>query len=112
MPICVGDRVQVSGGYDFEPRWLGGRPSVSGVVVKWVPGQNEAPGCVIRLDEVITTEGDVRGARETHTGRFLVLEPSPSSASQSRNRNRALSRTLRVAGERPDSVSAVSQPST
>jgi hypothetical protein len=74
MTIAVGDRVQVAGGYDFEPQWLGGLASVSGIVVKWIPGQNQAPGCVIRLDEPLTAEGDVRGVRETRTGSYLVLE--------------------------------------
>jgi hypothetical protein len=73
MSIAVGDQVRVSGGYDFEPQWLGNREFVSGVVLKWIPGQNETPGCVISLDEALTAEGDVHGVRETRTGSFLVL---------------------------------------
>jgi hypothetical protein len=70
----VGGPIKVSGGYDFEPEWLGNRSHVTGVVAKWIPGQNTQPACVIRLDEPLTATGDVRGKRESRTGSHLVLE--------------------------------------
>jgi hypothetical protein len=71
----VGDRIEVSGGYGFEPDWLGGRAKVAGLVAKWIPGQNSQPACVLLLDEPLTAVGDVKGKRESRTGSFLVLEP-------------------------------------
>jgi hypothetical protein len=70
----VGDRVAVSGGYEYEPEWLGGRAEVTGEVVQWIPGQNAQPACVVRLDEPLTAAGDVRGTRQSRTGSYLVLE--------------------------------------
>jgi hypothetical protein len=69
----VGDRVSVFGGYEHQPAWLSGRAGVSGLVVKWIPSEGSEPSCVVRLDEPLTAEGDVRGTREVVTGRFLVL---------------------------------------
>ena len=69
-----GTPVTVDGGYDFEPDWLGGRHHIAGHVLKWIPGQNTQPACVVRLDEPLTAKGDVRGRREERTGQFLVLE--------------------------------------
>ncbi len=74
MAIDVGDRVSIIGGYDFEPAWLAGGVSVAGTVLKWIPGQNETPACVLRLDEPLTAEGDVRGKRAVLTGSHVVLE--------------------------------------
>jgi hypothetical protein len=74
MSSNVGARVEVSGGYDFEPGWLAGRSKVAGVVAKWIPGQNSQPACVVMLDEPLTATGDVKGRREVRTGSFLVLE--------------------------------------
>ena len=64
----------ISGGYDFEPQWLGGKQQVTGHVEKWIPGQNTQPACVVRLDELLTATGDVHGKREQRTGGFVVLE--------------------------------------
>jgi hypothetical protein len=47
MAAEVGTRIEVCGGYDFEPEWLGGRTEVAGVIAKWIPGQNSAPACVV-----------------------------------------------------------------
>lgn len=70
----MGARVSVSGGYDFEPPWLGSNDHFAGRVVQWIAGQNDRPACVVELDEAITATGRVRGRREERTGRFLVLE--------------------------------------
>jgi hypothetical protein len=58
--------LQLSGGYDFEPAWLSGRESVEGTVAEFIPGQNDTPAAVLKLEEPITTEGV--------TGDVLVLE--------------------------------------
>lgn len=71
----TGDRIAVSGGYEFEPDWLGGRSEVAGVVAKLIPGQNRLPACVVLLDQPLTASGDVKGKRESRTGSYLVLEP-------------------------------------
>jgi len=69
-----GTPITVGGGYDFEPEWLGALHQVTGHVLKWIPGQNTQPACVVRLDEPLTATGDVRGRRQERTGMFLVLE--------------------------------------
>lgn len=70
----TGQRVRLSGGFEATPSWLGDRPSVTGVVSDWIPGQNEVAACVIELDEPLTTEGDVRGTTAIVTGRHVVLQ--------------------------------------
>jgi hypothetical protein len=70
----AGDRLEVSGGYDFEPNWLDGRAKVEGIVVKRIPGQNVQPACVVLLDEPLTATGDIRGKRESTKGSYLVAE--------------------------------------
>lgn len=64
--LAIGDRVRLGGGYDFELRWLAGRPGHSGVVLAFIPGQNEPPAAVVRLDAPLTVA-------ET-TGEVVVLE--------------------------------------
>lgn len=58
--LQVGDRVQLSGGYSFEPAWLAGRESVEGTVAAFIPGQNGTPDVVVELYEPITYQ-DVTG---------------------------------------------------
>lgn len=74
MTIEVGNRIRLSGGYDFEPQWLGGRSFVEGRVTGWVPGQNEEPACVVLLDDTLSAEGLVHGDRREVTGRHVVLQ--------------------------------------
>lgn len=74
MKFNAGASVVVGGGYDFEPQWLGGRSSVEGVILRWIPGQNTEPACVVLLAGPLTAEGAVGGHRETLTGSHLVLE--------------------------------------
>lgn len=50
----IGDLVRLSGGYHFEPEWLAGMESVRGSVVAFLPGQNENPAAVIKLDELLS----------------------------------------------------------
>lgn len=45
-----------------------------GIIEAWIPGQNDNLACVVKLDSPLTAEGDVRGRRQTVTGRYVVLE--------------------------------------
>ena len=74
MEPAIGNRITVSGGYDFEPEWLAHRSEVTGCVAKWIPGQNAKRACVVRLDEPLTATGNVEGRREPRTGSYLVLQ--------------------------------------
>jgi hypothetical protein len=64
--LQIGDPVQLSGGYDFEPEWLANVECVTGVVITFIPGQNELPAAVIKLDAPISCK--------SVTGDILVLE--------------------------------------
>ena len=71
--LHVGDRMRLSGGYDYEPRWLPYGQSYLGTVVAFIPGQNSQPAAVVKLDRSITVDGV--------TGEMLVLELRYSGAS-------------------------------
>jgi|SRR5688572_14279853 len=64
--LSTADCIRVSGGYDYEPRWLNGKPGLLGTVERFIPGQNAEPAVVVRLDGPITVEG--------YSGDILVLE--------------------------------------
>lgn len=64
--LVVGDRVRLSGGYDYEPRWLPYGQSYMGTLVAFMPGQNSEPAAVVKLDAPITVDAV--------TGEMLVLE--------------------------------------
>lgn len=64
--LVAGDQVELSGGYDPEPAWLGGKSVYTGVVSQFIPGQNSTPAAVVQLDTPITVEGT--------TGDIVVLE--------------------------------------
>jgi hypothetical protein len=74
VTLKLGARIAVSGGYDFQPEWLAERSEVTGHLLKWIPGQNATPACVVHLDEPLTATGDVRGKRKSRKGSYLVLE--------------------------------------
>jgi hypothetical protein len=63
--LKVGDRLKLSGGYE-DLRWLGGRGFTFGTVTALIPGQNDQPAVVARLDEPL----EVAGLR----ARIVVLE--------------------------------------
>jgi hypothetical protein len=56
----IGDRVCLNGGYDFEPQWLGGKSQVQGTITDFIPGQNDTPAIIVRLDAPISMD-DVSG---------------------------------------------------
>ena len=67
-PVQIGDKIELSGGYDYDPLYLKNPPSSkrSGVVVKFIKGQNEKSAAVIKLDHQISGE--------KITGDIVVLE--------------------------------------
>ncbi len=54
--LTIGDRLQLSGGYEPNPTWLSGRALVLGTVTQFIPGQNGSPAVVVHLDETISSE--------------------------------------------------------
>ena len=59
--LRVGDRIWLSGGYD-DAKWLNSNNGYWGTVDYFIPGQNEMPAAVIKLDQRITFEdiiGDI-----------------------------------------------------
>src|SRR5512145_179122 len=64
--LTAGTRVKLSGGYDMEPRWLGGKAAHLATLEGFIPGQGASSAAVVRLDEPITVDG--------LTGSYLVLE--------------------------------------
>jgi hypothetical protein len=62
--LKVGDRVRLYGGYDTEPAW--GRNPLLGTVASFIPGQNDPPAAVVKLDNAVSAEGV--------TGDLIVLE--------------------------------------
>jgi hypothetical protein len=75
--LAPGTRIRLSGGYDFEPRWLRGRENITGTVEGFLPGQGAQPAALVRLDEPITVDD--------HVGAFLVLELRYVGAAWSRS---------------------------
>jgi hypothetical protein len=75
--LRVGDRIQICGGYDYEPAWLVGQPVgyVTGTVAAFIPGQNDQPAAVVTLDEELVLPGGAGEATgRIGRGRFVVLE--------------------------------------
>jgi len=64
--LPVGTRVKLSGGYDAGSTWLGEKQEVYGTLAKFIPGQNDPPAALIKLDEPLAADGV--------TGEFIVLE--------------------------------------
>ena len=62
--LNIGDQLQVGGGYDMEPQWLGGRQYYSGTVKALIPGQNDMPAIVVVLAE--------DAVFEEYAGKYLV----------------------------------------
>lgn len=64
--LSVGDRIRLYGGYDMEPKWLGGEKGYFGRIICFIPGQNEAPAAVVKLEKPV--------AFDELTGDVVVLE--------------------------------------
>lgn len=68
QPLKVGDKIELSGGYNYDPLFLKNPPASkrSGTVIKFIKGQNESQAAVVKLDQVISGE--------KITGDIVVLE--------------------------------------
>jgi hypothetical protein len=66
--LQVDDRIELSGGYDYDPIFLKTPPANkrTGKIIQFIKGQNEASAAVAKLDEIITGQ--------TVTGDIVVLE--------------------------------------
>ena len=63
-PLQVGDKIELSGGYDYDPIYLKNPPASkrNGTVIKFIKGQNAEPAAVVKLDQSISGQkitGDV-----------------------------------------------------
>ena len=67
-PLQVGDKIELSGGYNYDPLYLKNPPASkrNGTVIKFIKGQNEEPAAVVKLDQKISGE--------KITGDIVVLE--------------------------------------
>ncbi len=80
-PLQVGDKIELSGGYDYDPIYLK-RPLAthrSGTVIKFIKGQNKEPAAVVKLDHKISGEkitGDIVVLQLRHAGQTWQ-EPTP-----------------------------------
>jgi hypothetical protein len=80
-PLQVGDKVELSGGYDYNPIYLKSPPASkrSGTVIQFIKGQNEAPAAIVKLDQKISGENiaaDIVVLELRHTGQTWQ-EPTP-----------------------------------
>jgi hypothetical protein len=64
--LTVGNRIWLHGGYDMEPKWLGREKGYFGRVISFIPGQNDTPAVVVKLEKPITVNN--------LTGDVVVLE--------------------------------------
>lgn len=72
-PLKVGDRIELSGGYDFDPDYLKFPPATKriGTVIAFIEGQGEKPAAVVKLDEKIlgkVIKGDIVILEIRHSG--------------------------------------------
>lgn len=67
-PLQVGDKIELSGGYDYDPIYLRNPPASkrSGTIIQFIKGQDESPAAVVKLDQQISGQ--------KITGDILVLE--------------------------------------
>ena len=80
-PLQVGDKIELSGGYDYDPIYLKNPPATnrSGTVIQFIRGQNEEPAAVVKLDHKISGEkitGDIVVLELRHVGQTWQ-EPTP-----------------------------------
>ena len=81
QPLKVGDKIELSGGYDYDPLFLKNPPASkrSGTVIQFITGQNESPAAVVKLDQKFSGEkitGDIVVLELRHVGQTWQ-EPTP-----------------------------------
>ena len=80
-PLQIGDKIELSGGYDYDPIYLKNPPATNrkGTVIQFIKGQNEEPAAVVKLDQKISGEkvaGDIVVLELRHVGQTWQ-EPTP-----------------------------------
>jgi hypothetical protein len=67
-PLQVGDKIELSGGYDYDPLFLKNPPASkrTGTIIKFITGQDETPAAVVKLDRKISGQ--------KVTGDIVILE--------------------------------------
>jgi hypothetical protein len=68
QPLQVGDKIELSGGYNYDPLFLKNPPASkrNGTIIQFIKGQNESPAAVVKLDQ--------KFSGENVTGDIVVLE--------------------------------------
>lgn len=61
-----GDRIRLYGGYNVEPKWLGGKKACFGRCLGFIAGQGKQPAALVELDEALTFDST--------SGKYVVLE--------------------------------------
>ena len=72
-PLKVGDNIELSGGYDYDPLYLKNPSSSkrSGTLIQFIKGQDEYPAAVVKLDLKISGQkitGDIVVLELRHVG--------------------------------------------
>lgn len=80
-PLQVGDRIELSGGYDYDPIYLKNPPATKriGTVIQFIKGQDEELAAVVKLDQKISGKkitGDIVVLELRHVGQTWQ-EPTP-----------------------------------
>ena len=80
-PLQVGDKIELFGGYDYDPLYLKNPPATkrTGTVIQFIKGQDEDPAAVVRLDQKISGKqisGDIVVLELRHVGQTWQ-EPTP-----------------------------------
>jgi hypothetical protein len=62
QPLQVGDKIELSGGYDYDPLFSKNPPASkrNGTVIQFITGQNDSPAAVVKLDQKFSGEKDYR----------------------------------------------------
>jgi hypothetical protein len=79
--LQIGDKVELSGGYDYDPLYLKNPPASkrTGTVIQFIKGQNKNPAAVVKLDQTISGQkitGDIAILELRYEGQTWK-EPSP-----------------------------------
>lgn len=80
-PLQVGDKIELFGGYDYDPIYLKNPPATkrSGTVIQFIQGQSEEQAAVVKLDGKMSGEkitGDIVILELRHVGQTWQ-EPTP-----------------------------------
>ncbi|MGO9496411.1 MAG: hypothetical protein ACLQA5_06820 [Solirubrobacteraceae bacterium] len=81
--LTVGDRIRVSGGYDYQPDWLAGGTGYTGTVVAFIPGQNEREAAVVRFGEKLVLATQKASTQCLNSGTWGLLGRLHSRESRS-----------------------------